>query len=267
MPKERSKAEKIVALLRQIEVLASRRNTFLGLSLFVSVRAAIFVLLVGNATAASDFSYTFELALGSRVAFEGDSLIYGQDETQAGRRPAINGAEQGRSVSPLPEHLSELLQHKVQIENRGFPGDRTTDGLERWRHAADVALVFIMYGTNDAMNFGGRCSGILTLSDYVTNLKELVDRHRAVGAKVVLMTTPPIGVPEWDSRVSPYRAEARRVARQLDIPILDTSEVLSGIADKWVDGLHLNRPALELLAQFLSNHIQITPSKEHVHAP
>lgn len=229
--------------------------------------AVFFLFVVSNASATPNFPYTLDLASGSRVAFEGDSLIYGQDETQAGRRPPINGATQGRSVSPIPERLNELLKHKIQIENRGFPGDRTIDGLERWRHVTNVALVFIMYGTNDAMNFGGRPGGILTLDDYVNNLKKLINRRRSDGAKVVLMTAPPIGVPEWDVRVSPYRAEAKRVAAELDTPILDTSEVLSSISDKWVDGLHLNKISLEMLAQFLSNHIHVTQSKEPANAP
>ena len=61
--------------------------------------------------------------------------------------------------------------------------------------------------------------------------------------------------------------EAKRVAAELDIPILDTSEVLSGIADKCADGLHLNERSLEMLAQFLSSHIHITKSKELSNAP
>ena len=81
------------------------------------------------------------------------------------------------------------------------------------------------------------------------------------------MTPPPIGVSEWDVRVAPYRAESKRVAAELDIPILDTSEVLSGIADKWVDGLHLNGRSLEMLAQFLRTHIHIIRSKEFSNAP
>jgi lysophospholipase L1-like esterase len=231
-----------------------------------SLCLALLVLFVGDATA-SGFPPSLDLAPGSRIAFEGDSLIYGQDETEAGRRAPINGAVQGRSGNPLPERLSELLEHRIDIENRGFPGDRTIDGLQRWRHVEGVAVVFIMYGTNDAMNFGGHSGGTLSLIDYAANLRELVDRRRSVGAKVVLMTPPPIDVLQWDVRVSPYRTEAKRVAAELDIPILDTSEVLSGIADKCADGLHLNERSLEMLAQFLSSHIHITKSKELSNAP
>jgi lysophospholipase L1-like esterase len=169
--------------------------------------------------------------------------------------------------SPLPGRLSELLEDRIEIENRGFPGDRTIDGLRRWRHVKEVAVVSIMYGPNDATNFGGHFGGTLSLTDYAANLRELVHRRRSAGANVVLMTPPPIGVSEWDVRVSPYRTEAKRVAAELDIPILDTSEVLSDIADKWANGLHLNERSLELLAQFLSSHIHINKSKELSNAP
>jgi lysophospholipase L1-like esterase len=219
-------------------------------------------LLFAIPTRRSDFPSTLDIPSKSLVAFEGDSIIYGQDETDGARRPAINGATQGRSTTPLPELLSELLEHRIDIENRGFPGDRTIDGLQRWRNASKIALVFIMYGTNDAMNFGDRPGGIVSIADYAANLKELVNRRRLEGTKVVLMTPPPIGVPRWDAKTSPYRAAAKRVAAELGVPILNTSEVLSGIVDKWADGLHLSKHALEALAHFLANHIRLTESKE-----
>jgi hypothetical protein len=81
------------------------------------------------------------------------------------------------------------------------------------------------------------------------------------------LTPPPIGVLEWDVRGSPYRTEAKRVGAELDIPILDTSEVLSGIVDKWADGLHLNERPLDMVAQSLSSHIHIAKSKELSNAP
>jgi lysophospholipase L1-like esterase len=232
-------------------------------SRYAALCLALVVLFVGDA-AASGFALSLDLSPGSRVAFERDSLIYGQDETQAGRLAPVNGGGQGRSGSPLPEHLGELLEHRIEIDNRG---DRTIDGLQRWRHVEEVAVVFLMYGTIDAMNFASHSGGTLSLPDYATNLRELVNRRRSAGTKVILTTSPPIGVLEWDVRVSPYRTEAKCVAAELDVPILDTSEVLSGIADKWADGLHLNERSLNMLAQFLSGHIHVTKSKELSHAP
>ena len=84
---------------------SSIRTTLFALCL------ALFVFFVGTATASS-FPPTLDVPPGSRVAFEGDSLVYGQDETQGGRRPPINGAVQGRSANPLPERLSELLERQ-----------------------------------------------------------------------------------------------------------------------------------------------------------
>jgi lysophospholipase L1-like esterase len=124
-----------------------------------------------------------------------------------------------------------------------------------------------MYGTNDAMNFGGHFGGTLSLSEYPTDLKELVKRRQLAGATVVLMTPPPTGVSEREARIAPYRAESKRVGAELDVPIVDTSEVLSGIPNKWVDGLHLNERSLEMLAQFLRSHIYVTRSKELLNAP
>jgi hypothetical protein len=69
-------------------------------------------------------------------------------------------------MKPSSQTFERILEYRVQIENRGFPRDRTVDGFERWRHIGDISLVFMMYGTNGAMNFGGHWSGILSLNDY-----------------------------------------------------------------------------------------------------
>jgi lysophospholipase L1-like esterase len=221
--------------------------------------AFFFVLLaaVAGDLQAASCPVTIDLAAGSRIAFEGDSLIYGQDETQTGNRPPINGAGQRRSASPLPEYVAELLKGQIEVENRGFPGDRTVDGLQRWRHVRNAAVVFIMYGANDAMNFSGHPGGIVGLPGFVAGLKQLVDRRKSEGALVVLMTPPPVGVSEWDLRISPYRTETEHLALDLGIPTIHTSEVLSNIGDKWVDGLHLNERSLKALAQNIANCIRI----------
>ncbi len=175
----------------------STRTTIAKRAIFGCAPIAVLLVLSARAATTTAFPATLELAPGSRVAFEGDSLIYGQDETQTGRRPPINGAAQGRSASPTPEHFDELLGYRLQVENRGFPGDRTIDGLRRWRAAKKAALVVIMYWTNDAMNFAGHPDGAIGLERYARALQELVLRRQKEGAAVVLMTPPA----DWHTRV------------------------------------------------------------------
>lgn len=215
-----------------------------------------------GAAGAPEFPAALEITAGARIAFEGDSLIYGQDETETGGRPPINGAPQGRSAKPLPEHLGELLERRVQVENRGFPGDRSIDGLSRWDRAGEAALVFIMYGTNDASNFGGRPGGVVSPAAFTAALGHLVARRATEGSAVVLMAPPPVGVAEWEARTAPYRAAVARVAEEHGVPVLDTSEVLAGVRDKWTDGLHLSGRSLEALACFLVGRIRIVEPGE-----
>src|SRR5882672_8291159 len=73
------------------------------------------------------------LPFGATVAFEGDSLTYGIDFSETAGQPPINGSIHPRSALPFPEEVGKLLSGRVRIANRGSPGDRSIDGVNRWR--------------------------------------------------------------------------------------------------------------------------------------
>ena len=89
---------------------------------------------------------------------------------------ANNGAPSVSSSTPFPEYLGRLLGNSVKILNHGFPGDRTSEGLQRWmRTSGDI--YFIMYGTNDAGNFGQLPGGPLSVAKYTQQLETIVTRQ------------------------------------------------------------------------------------------
>ena len=90
-----------------------------------SIGMALAALLVGctSAPACVLKGNDFRLAVeeGSRIAFEGDSLTYGFDNTATGMEPGMNGSELLRSKAPFPELLQKYSKGAVTVENRGFP--------------------------------------------------------------------------------------------------------------------------------------------------
>ena len=134
-----------------------------ALSLFGTAAPAC--TLAGN-------DFTLKVAAGSLLAFEGDSLTYGYDTTPTGQQPALNGSAALRSKAPFPEGVAAEADGALTVENRGFPGDRTIEGLQRWATVRPARVVFIQYGTNDFGNFGGFPSGPLSLDDFSKNLRD-----------------------------------------------------------------------------------------------
>ncbi|MGY4496952.1 lysophospholipase L1-like esterase [Bradyrhizobium sp. GM24.11] len=194
----------------------------------------------------------------SIVAFEGDSLTYGLDFSETKGKPPLNGSVHPRSVVPFPEEVGRLLSNRVVISNRGYPGDRSVDGIRRWRSAPAAALVFIMYGANDFANFGHRPGGIVDPISFKADLRELVLRRKSAGARVVLLTPPPLEDRDLDTRLEDYRRIVREVAKQEDTRIIETADLLRDVMSKWTDGLHLSAASNRALAAGLAAMIEIS---------
>lgn len=156
---------------------------------------------------------------GATILAQGDSLTYGQP---------INGSRERRGISAYPESLEADLWHEVRVENHGFPGDRTVDGLARWIGWPSGDLVILLYGTDDCANFGRLPGGPLGIDAYQRNLRELIARHKQAGAKVLLVTPPPLANPNLDRRLDSYREAMRQVARETGTPLVESPEALRG---------------------------------------
>jgi len=190
---------------------------------------------------------------GWRLAFEGDSLTYGQDTTPGTEHlPPINGASQLRSRLPFPEAVAEALKGAI-VSNRGFPGDRAKEGIARWADAPPADVVIILYGTNDFGNFGGYEDGPRTLDAFQGDLTTLVDRRLAQGSQTLLLTPPPIQDQALDAKLQPYRDMVEKVAMKTGAKVLDTVAILENVVPKWADGLHLSQASNQKIARNLAD--------------
>lgn len=187
------------------------------------------------------------------VAFEGDSLTYGQDiSTETGGRPPINGTVLPRSENPFPE-LFAADHPGLTVLNRGYPGDRTSDGLKRWKNAPVAQVTFLMYGTNDFGNFARHPDGPRTAAEFSLHLEKLISLKQKRGARVILMAPPPLANPASDKKLEPYRAAVSEIAARDNLTFIDTSIPLKAISNKWTDGLHLSVQSNRALSRYLSS--------------
>ncbi|TYL80173.1 SGNH/GDSL hydrolase family protein [Bradyrhizobium cytisi] len=195
---------------------------------------------------------------GSIVAFEGDSLTYGIDFSETHGKPRINGSVQPRSLVPFPEEVARLLSGRVEILNRGYPGDRSVDGIKRWAEVPPASIVFIMYGTNDFGNFGHRAEGSIDPHSFKANLRELVLRRKKAGSQIVLLTPPPLEDRDLDIGLEDYRRIVREVAKQENTRIVETAGLIKDVPSKWTDSTHLSAASNRALAAGLAAMIEIS---------
>jgi lysophospholipase L1-like esterase len=196
------------------------------------------------------------IARGSTIVAEGDSLTYGMDVSPAGVPTQINGAPQTRSVAPFPETLAQQLRGCANVVNHGFPGDRSVDGLVRWQAPSHANLAILMYGSNDALNYGRAPTGIVSTDTFRSVLGVLIRRRQAEKSQVILLSPPPIGGEHEERLIAPFRAAVRKVAADLGLPFIDTEDVLRNVSPVWTeDKVHLSTAANIAIAQSLARTI------------
>ena len=159
---------------------------------------------------------------GPRVIALGDSITRG----------ARKGVEPGEAyVSRLQAALREAGV-TARVHNAGIGGERTDQALARLDSeiiAQRPDLVTVMYGTNDSWVDTGKSESRLSARAYADNLREIVRRLRAAGARVVLMTPPMFaeenprnGLGEDpNTRLAPFAAVCRAVAFEAGVPLVD----------------------------------------------
>lgn len=196
---------------------------------------------------------------GGTLTFEGDSLTYGFDRTETDGLPPINAFPMKRSRLPFPEEVGRLMGGSVVVVNHGYPGDRSAEGLARWRDAPTTALTVILFGTNDFGNYGRLAAGPLDPQAFRQGLEALVDRRLAQGGRVLLLTPPPLGNSEADRRLEAYRAVVREVAQARGLPLVDTAAAMQDVDPAWTDRLHLSRQANAAIAAQVAMRICLAP--------
>lgn len=182
--------------------------------------------------------------LAVKIACEGTSLTYGQNVP--GPSPPINGASQTRAMYQYPEILRQTLLAKginADVINRGFPGDRTTEGLIRWRDSTFADVCIIEYGTNDAFNFGGYPSGKLTVEAFSDSLNKIVLRRIEQKAWVIITLPPDVYPP--DNAIENYRQAILGIADKYGLLVFDVEKSVISSKNDYFDGVHLKAAAYQ----------------------
>jgi acyl-CoA thioesterase-1 len=186
----------------------------------------LLLLLPGAALAASASSRPATASAASArppvVVFLGDSLTAGLGLGAADAYPAILGQRFAAQGQP------------IRVINAGVSGDTTAGGLRRldWllRQKPDVVVVGL--GANDALRGADP-------AEIERNLREILKRSRAAGARVLLlgMRIPPNYGPDYTGR---FTALYPRIAKDMNVPLVPFLLAgVGGIPDlNQADGIH-----------------------------
>jgi acyl-CoA thioesterase-1 len=166
------------------------------------------------------------------VVFLGDSLTagLGLDEDQA--YPALLDRELRQAGVP------------ARVINAGVSGDTTAGGLARlgWLLGQHPALIVVGLGANDGLRG-------LPLTEVEANLRQIIQRSRAAGARVLLlgMRLPPNYGPYADQFTALYP----KLARELDVPLVPfLLDKVGGIRSlNQADGIHPTAEGQEIVAK------------------
>jgi lysophospholipase L1-like esterase len=192
------------------------------------------------------------------IVFEGDSQTYGLDASSEGSTAhEINNSNQPRSPRPFPETLQTMLGRRVRVENHGFPGDRSIDGVYRWVDPSTPALTVLMYGTNDG-DVRAPTARQVPVSEFRAALTLMVERRLATGSRVVIMPPPPLGAWDRSAAIEPYRVAARQVARAEGVFLVEPASILSNVNQPFTpDSVHLTPAANDAIAAYFSKVIDV----------
>jgi acyl-CoA thioesterase-1 len=175
-----------------------------------------------------------------RVVFLGDSLTagYGLDAEQA-----------------FPAVVAELLRRDgitISVVNAGVSGDTTAGGLRRldWLLKQSPDVIVVGLGGNDGLRG-------LDLKGSEQNLREIVQKSRAAGARVLLlgMLIPPNYGPEYTTQ---FREIYPRLAKELTVPLVPF--LLEGVGGQGAlnqaDGIHPTAQGQRIVAGTVAKHLR-----------
>jgi acyl-CoA thioesterase-1 len=156
------------------------------------------------------------------VVFLGDSLTAGLGLEEAEAYPALLGTRLAAQGQP------------IRVINAGVSGDTTAGGLRRldWLLRQKPDIVVVGLGANDALRGAAP-------EEIERNLREILSRSRAAGARVLLlgMMIPPNYGPDYAGRFS---ALYLRISREMGVPLVPfLLDGVGGIPElNQADGIH-----------------------------
>jgi acyl-CoA thioesterase-1 len=167
------------------------------------------------------------------VIFLGDSLTAGLGLAEDQAYPAL-----------LDEKLDEAGT-PARVLNAGVSGDTTAGGLSRldWLLSQKPAVIVVGLGANDGLR-------ALPLDETEKNLREIVRRAKAAGARALLlgMQIPPNYGPDYTQAFADIYP---RIAKDLDVALVPfLLEKVGGIRElNLSDGIHPNAKGQEIVAE------------------
>lgn len=190
---------------------------------------------------------------GPLVIFLGDSLTAGLGLPEEQAYPAVLDRRLDAQGTP------------VRVLNAGVSGDTTAGGLSRldWLLKQKPDVLVVGLGANDGLRG-------LELAETEKNLREIVRRAKASGARVLLlgMMIPPNYGPDYTGR---FQAMYPQIAKDLDVPLVPfLLENVGGVADlNQGDGIHPTAKGQEMVADNVEPHLKemLETSVEAAQAP
>jgi len=164
----------------------------------------------------------------------------------------------------------------VSPKANGGDSKRVLANLEAWVIRERPDLVHFNCGIHDTKHFKKTGSFQVSPKQYEANLREIVKRIRAkTDARIVFATSTPI-IDEraaakrkgreyelTNAAIEQYNAIARRVMKELSVPINDLNAAIAQPADPHTtesliaaDGVHMNPPARELLGRRVADAVR-----------
>jgi acyl-CoA thioesterase-1 len=178
------------------------------------------------------------------VIFLGDSLTAGLGLDEAQAYPALIDRDLRRAGIP------------ARVINAGVSGDTTAGGLARigWLLGQHPDLVVIGLGANDGLRG-------LPLTEVEANLRQIIQRSRAAGARVLLlgMRLPP----NYGPYAEQFTALYPKLAKELNVPLVPfLLDKVGGIRSlNQADGIHPTAEGQEIVARNVLPYLEKTLEK------
>ncbi len=173
------------------------------------------------------------------VVFLGDSLTAGL------------GLDEGQAYPALIEHELKDDGKAARVVNAGVSGDTTAGGLSRlnWLLGQHPDVLVVGLGGNDGLRG-------LPLTEIESNLREIVRRSQAAGARVLLlgMRIPPNYGPYGDQLAALYP----KLAKELGVPLVPfLLDKVGGIRSlNQADGIHPTAKGQEIVAKTVLPYLE-----------